>query len=125
MNENELSNIVIGAAIEVHKHLGPGLLESAYHQCLIRELSLKGIAFESEKPIPIEYKGINLDCSYRLDLMIESKLVVELKAVDSILPIHEAQMLTYLRLTGSRLGLILNFGVPIMKDGIKRVVLNL
>jgi GxxExxY protein len=125
MNENGLSNLVIGAPIEVHRHLGPGLLESAYHQCLARELSLKGIALESEKPVPIEYKGVNLDCGYRLDFVVGSKLILELKAIERILPIHEAQMLTYLRLTRCKLGLILNFGAPVLKEGIKRIVLEL
>jgi GxxExxY protein len=86
MNENELSNIVIGAAIEVHRHLGPGLLETAYHQCLAHELSLRDIAYETEKPIPLKYKGINLDCGYRLDFLIEGKLILELKAAEKVLP---------------------------------------
>ena len=125
MNENELSNIVIGAAIEVHQSLGPGLLETAYHQCLARELSLRDIAFEMEKPIPLKYKGISLDCGYRLDFLIEGKMIVELKATEKILPIHEAQMRTYLKLTGCKLGLILNFNVPVLRDGIKRLALEL
>lgn len=125
MDENELSNIVIGAAIEVHKYLGPGLLEGAYHQCLARELSLRSISFESEKPISIKYKKILLDCGYRLDFMVEGKLILELKAIDKLLPIHDAQMLTYLRLTGCKLGLILNFNVPVLREGIKRIALNL
>jgi GxxExxY protein len=125
MNENELSNVVIGGAIEIHQHLGPGLLENAYHQCLARELSLRDIEFETEKAIPLEYKGIRLDCGYRLDFLIESKLILELKAVDKILPIHEAQMLTYLKLTGCKLGLILNFNVAVLREGIKRLALDL
>lgn len=125
MNEDELSNVVIGAAIEVHRHLGPGLLETAYHQCLARELSLRKLSFETEKAIPLNYKGINLDCGYRLDFLVEGKLILELKAVEQILPIYDAQMLTYLKLTGCKLGMILNFNVPVLKDGIKRIVLDL
>jgi len=125
MNEDELSNTIIGAAIEVHRHLGPGLLETAYHQCLTCELSLRKIAFETEKSVPVEYKGVRLDCGYRLDFLVENKVVLELKAVDRLLPIHDAQMLTYLKLTGCKLGLILNFNVPVLKDGIKRVALKL
>jgi GxxExxY protein len=125
MNEDGLSNVVIGAAMEVHRHLGPGLLETAYQQCLARELSLSNIAFETEKPIPLNYKGINLECGYRLDFVVEDKLILELKSVEKLLPIHQAQMLTYLKLTGLKLGLILNFNVPVLKDGIKRIVLDL
>ena len=125
MNENELSNVVIGAAIEVHQHLGPGLLETAYHQCLAQELSLRDIAYETEKPIPLEYKGINLDCGYRLDFLIESKLILELKAVEKALPIHEAQMITYLKLTKCKLGLIFNFNAAVLREGIKRIALDL
>ena len=125
MNENELSNIVIGAAIEVHQHLGLGLLETAYHQCLARELSLRDIAYETEKPISLKYKGISLDCGYRLDFLIEGKLILELKAVEKILPIHEAQMITYLKLTECKLGLILNFNVAVLREGIKRIALDL
>ena len=125
MNENELSNIVIGAAIEVHQHLGPGLLESAYRQCLARELSLRGIAYETEKAIPLKYKDLNLDCGYRLDFLIEGKLILELKAAERMLPIHEAQMITYLKLTECKLGLILNFNVAVLRKGIKRIALNL
>lgn len=125
MNEDQLSNIVIGAAIEVHRHLGPGLLETAYHQCLARELSLRNVSFEMEKALPVNYKGILLDCGYRVDFMGENMLVLELKAVDKLLPIHDAQLLTYLKLTGCKLGLILNFNVSILKDGIKRIALDL
>jgi GxxExxY protein len=125
MNEDELSNVIIGAAIDVHRHLRPGLLETAYQQCLARELSLRNIAFETEKAIPVKYKGVNLDCGYRLDFMVEDKVILELKAVEKLLPIHDAQMLTYLKLTGSKLGILLNFNAPVMRDGIKRVVLDL
>ena len=125
MNENELSNIVIGAAIEVHQQLGPGLLETAYHQCLARELSLRSIPFETEKSIPLNYKDVSLDCGYRLDFLIDDKLILELKTVETILPIHEAQMLTYIKLTGCKLGLILNFNVAVLREGIRRLALNL
>lgn len=125
MNEDELSNIVIGAAIEVHRHLGPGLLETAYQQCLARELSLRDVSFEIEKSVPVDYKDIKLSCGYRLDFLVENKVVLELKSVDRFLPIHDAQMLTYLKLTGCKLGLILNFNVPVLKEGIKRIVLDL
>ncbi len=125
MNEDELSKVIIGAAIDVHRHLGPGLLETAYQQCLARELSLRNIAFETEKPIPVKYKGIKLDCGYRLDFMVGDKVILELKAVERLLPIHDAQMLTYLKLTGCKLGILLNFNAMVMRDGIKRVVLDL
>ena len=118
---NELSSKIIGAAIEVHKALGPGLLESAYEECLTHELSLRGLVFERQKPVPIEYKGINLDCGYRLDVVVENRIILELKACNQIEPIHEAQLLTYLKLTGIQLGLLLNFNVPVMRDGIVRL----
>ena len=118
---NELSSQVIGAAIEVHKALGPGLLESAYSTCLCTELDIRSIPYEREKPLPIEYKGNKLDCGYRLDLLVAGQLIVELKACDALLPIHEAQLLTYLRLAGIKLGLLINFNVPVLKQGIKRL----
>ncbi len=121
--EADLTSKIIAAAIEVHRALGPGLLESAYLACLVRELVLRGIPFEHEKPLPVEYKGVHLDCSYRLDLLIDGKVVVELKAVDALHPIHEAQLLTYLKLSGCRVGLLINFNVPVLKNGIKRMVL--
>ena len=120
--EKDLTHKIIGAAIEVHRALGPGLLESAYQACLAREFSLRGLPFEQEKPIPVEYKGVRLDCGYRLDFAVAGKVVVELKAVEAIHPIHEAQLLSYLKLTGYRVGLLINFNVPILKDGIKRMV---
>lgn len=123
MYEEELTNKIIGAAIEVHRALGPGLLESAYHACLAHELTLRGVPFESEKSLPVEYKGIKLDCGYRLDFMIANKVVVELKAVESVNSMHEAQLLTYLKLTGCKVGLIMNFNVAILKNGITRKVL--
>jgi GxxExxY protein len=118
---NKLMGEVIGAAIEVHKSLGPGLLESAYEECLCRELDLRNILFERQKALPIEYKGVRLDCGYRLDVVVDDRIILELKACDSLLPIHEAQLLTYLRLTGIKVGLIINFNVAVLKQGIKRL----
>ena len=123
--ENLLSNEIIGAAIEVHKGLGSGLLESAYEACLCHELTLRNIAYEKQKPVAVHYKGVKLECGYRLDVLVEGCVIIELKSVENILPIHEAQLLTYLKLTNHKLGLLLNFNVPIMKQGIKRLVLNL
>jgi GxxExxY protein len=122
MNINELTEIIIGAAIEVHKALGRGLLESAYEQCLCHELRLRGVQFERQRDLPISYKGVQLDCGYKLDLVVENIVVVELKSVDSLHPIHEAQLLTYLRLGGWNVGLLLNFNVAVLKDGIRRRV---
>jgi GxxExxY protein len=124
MRLNELSEAVIGAAIEVHKQLGAGLLESSYEQCLCRELSLRNILFACQKPLPIKYKGMTLDCGYRIDLLVEGVLVVEVKAVEKLLPIHEAQLLTYLRLGNWQLGLLINFNVEVLRLGIKRLVNN-
>ncbi len=121
MTINELSGIVIGAAIEVHKVLGPGLLESAYENCLCHELQLKNVVFERQRPLPITYKGVDLDCGYRLDVVVQGMLVIEVKACERIEPIHQAQLLTYLKLSGLSLGLLLNFNVPVMRDGIVRV----
>jgi GxxExxY protein len=121
--EKDLTEQIIGAAIEVHRKLGPGLLESVYRACLARELALRGLSFEQEKPLPVEYKGVLIDCSYRLDFVVAGKVVVEVKAVDALLPVHEAQLLTYLKLTGCRVGLLINFNVSVLKDGIKRLVL--
>jgi GxxExxY protein len=115
---------VIGACIEIHKHLGPGLLESAYEECLCYELSVRGIRFERQKPLPVRYKNVNLDCGYRLDLVVEGKIILELKTVEQLLPIHEAQLLTYLKLSGLTLGLLINFNVPVLKNGIKRIANN-
>jgi len=125
MNENDLSKLIIGAAIEVHRQLGPGLLESAYEECLAYELSQRHIPFERQKPIPVLYKEVRLDCGFKLDLLVNDLVIVELKAVDKLAPIHEAQTLTYLKLTGCKLGLLLNFNVIRLRDGIKRLVLNL
>lgn len=121
MDINNLTGQIIGAAIEVHKVLGPGLLESTYEECLCRELVLRDISFERQKEVPIEYKGCRLDCGYRLDLLVKNKLILELKVVERIEPIHEAQLITYLKLTGLNLGLLVNFNVPVLKDGIRRL----
>ncbi len=119
----ELTDRIIASAIEVHRNLGPGLLESAYEECLCHELTLREIPFERQKNLPLEYKGLKLDCGYRIDIVVDDKVVLELKCVDQILPVHEAQLLTYLKLTGMKVGLILNFKVELLKDGIKRFVL--
>ena len=121
MDINDLTREVISAAIEVHKTLGPGLLESAYEQCLCHEFDLRGISYERQKELPVEYKGVKLDCGYRLDVLVENRLIVELKACESLEKIHEAQLLTYLKLTNIRIGLLINFNVPVLKDGIKRI----
>ena len=123
MDLNEITGQIIGAAIEVHRAVGPGLLESAYEACLCHELTLRRVAFERQKPLPVEYKGVKLDCGYRLDLFVEGTVVVEIKAVETIQPIHEAQLLTYLKLGGWKLGLLINFNVPALKDGIRRRIL--
>jgi GxxExxY protein len=119
---DELSREIIGAAIEVHKHLGPGLFESAYEECLCCELGLRGIKFKRQVPLPLNYKGMNLECGYRLDLLVEDLVVVELKALEAIEPIHEAQLLTYLKLRNTWLGMIINFNVKMLKDGVRRLV---
>ena len=124
-DENELSKQIIGAAIEVHRHLGPGLLERAYQLAMMAEMDLRGLCYECEKPMPVVYKGRDLDAGFRLDLLVEGLVVVELKTVDAILPVHEAQVITYLKITGCKLGLLLNFNVAQMKEGIRRLVLNL
>jgi len=123
MEFDELSKRVIGCAIEVHRELGPGLLESTYEQCLARELSLNEISFQLQHPQPVEYKGIQLDCGYRIDILIEDELIIELKAVEEIKGIHEAQLLTYMKLAGIKTGLLMNFNVTLLKNGIKRYVL--
>ena len=120
---DSLTESVIGLAIEVHRTLGPGLLESAYQECLCYELKAKGIAFGRQVALPVVYKSVKLDCGYRMDLVVDDRLVVELKTVEKILPIHEAQLLTYLRLSGIRTGLLLNFNTAVLKNGIKRMVL--
>jgi GxxExxY protein len=120
MLDNKITQQIIGAAIEVHRQLGPGLLESAYEECLCHEFAIRKLNFERQKPIPLVYKEAKLDCGYRLDLLVEGRIVVELKSVDSLGPIHEAIILTYLKLSGQKLGLLINFNVPLLKDGIKR-----
>jgi len=125
MDENELSNKIVGAAIEVHRTLGHGLLESTYEECLCHELSLNQIPFERQAALPVVYKGIRLDCGYRVDIIVDRKVILELKSLADILPIHKAQLLTYLKLSGLKLGLLLNFNVVLMKDGINRFVKNL
>jgi GxxExxY protein len=123
MSDNNLTRDVIGAAIEVHRLLGPGLLESAYEECLARELVLRGIRFERQKPAPIVYKDVKLECGYRMDFLVDGRVVVELKAVEALAPVHEAIVLTYLRLSGCSLGLLVNFNVRILKEGIHRFIL--
>ena len=121
--EESLTEQVIGAAIEVHKRLGPGLLESAYQSCLCHELTLRQIPFRCQVDLPIIYKGVKLDCGYRIDLVVAERLVVEIKSLEKVLPVHEAQLLTYMRLSNVRVGLLINFNVPVLKDGVIRRVL--
>ena len=119
----ELTHEIRGAAIEVHRELGPGLLESAYEQCLCHELSRRRIPFQRQLDLPVEYKGLRLDCGYRIDVLVDNKVILELKAVELLAPIHEAQLMTYLKLSKMKVGLLMNFNVTLMKDGIKRIVL--
>lgn len=119
---DQITRRIIGAAIEVHRHLGPGLLESAYETCLVFELKQLGFTVEHQKSLPVVYKGMVLDCGYRLDLVVEDSVIVELKAVEQLVPIFEAQLLSYLRLTGKKVGLLINFHVAVLKNGIKRLV---
>jgi GxxExxY protein len=121
--EEQLSEAVIGAAIEVHRRLGPGLLESAYQCCLEYELTLRGIPFSRQVGLPVTYKGISLDCGYIMDLVIDGRIVLELKAVETVTELHQAQLLTYLRLSGIRVGLLINFNSVLLRDGIVRRVL--
>ena len=121
-DEDTFSKEIIGAAIEVHRNLGPGLLESAYEECLCRELAICNLTFERQKSLVISYKEVKLDCGYRLDIVVGGLVILELKAVERIEPIHEAQLLTYLKLSGLKLGILINFNVPFLKDGIKRIV---
>jgi GxxExxY protein len=125
MHVNQITGDVIGAAIEVHRCLGPGLLESAYQECLARELVLRRIPFERQRALPLEYKGIRLECGYRIDLLIAGLVVVEIKSVEAIAPVHEAQLVTYLRVRGWHVGLLINFNVVLLKNGICRRVLEL
>ena len=124
MDINEISRNVIGAAIDVHRELGPGLLESAYESCLCHELTLRGIKYARQNAISVKYKGVSLECGYRMDLLVEDKIVVELKSIDKFLPIHEAQLISYLKLSNCAVGLLINFNVLILKHGIKRKVFN-
>ncbi len=123
MEFDDLSNRVIGCAIEVHRHLGPGLLESAYEQCLAHELSRNNIGFQLELAQPVRYKDILLDCGYRIDVLVENQIIIELKSVEKLLGIHEAQLLTYMKLAEIKIGLLMNFNVTKLKEGIKRFVL--
>ena len=120
---SELTGQIIAAAVEVHRELGPGLLESAYQACMCRELSLRRIDFQTEVALPVDYRGIHLDCGYRMDLVVAGKIAVDLKSIDKIVPIHQAQLLTYLRLSGMRVGLLVNFNVSILRQGIVRRIL--
>lgn len=125
MEYDDVTKAIIGAAIEVHRAIGPGLLESAYEECLARELTLREIPFQRQVPLPIVYKGVQLDCGYRIDLLVAEQVVVEIKAVSDIETIHEAQLLTYLKLGGWKIGLLINFNVTLLKAGIRRRVLGL
>ena len=122
---NDLTRVIIGAAIEVHRSLGPGLLESAYHLCLARELQIHGIPYKYKWPIPVEYKGLRLKKTYNIDLLVDDAVVVEVKSIAELAPIHEAQLLTYMRLGGWKVGLLLNFNEVVLKRGIRRRVLDL
>jgi len=124
MQHDPLTHEIIGAAIEVHRVLGPGLLESAYEECLAHELSIRKLEFQRQVPVPVVYKGVKLECGYRIDILVAGSVVLELKSIEAIAPVHEATLLTYLRLSGNTLGLIINFNVTILKDGIRRFVLK-
>jgi len=121
---NDLTEKIIGCAIEVHRAIGPGLLESAYEECLCFELAQAGIRFERQVPLPVSYKGVKLDCGYKMDLVIEGVVIIEIKAVERLIPVHEAQLLSYLKLYDKRVGLLLNFHVPRLRDGLRRIVNN-
>jgi len=123
LKEENLTESILGAAIEVHRELGPGLLESAYEQCLCHELNTRQISFTRQVDLPVRYKQLNLDCGYRMDIVVENKVILELKSVDETSDLHKAQLLTYLKLSQKHIGLLLNFNVPKMKDGIVRLVL--
>ena len=119
---NRITEIIIGAAMAVHRELGPGLLESAYEACLAYELPERGLGVERQKALPVRYRGVNVDCGYRIDLLVEGKVIVELKAVERLEAIHKAQLLSYLKLSGCKVGLLINFNVKVLKDGIRRLV---
>ena len=122
---NRITETVIGAAIAVHRELGPGLLESAYEACLVYELAEQGLTVERQKALPVKYRGVKVDCGYRIDLLVEGKVIIELKAVARLEPIHEAQLLSYLKLSGCKVGLLINFNVKVLKNGVRRLVLGL
>jgi GxxExxY protein len=122
MTDIDLTHRIISAAIEVHRLLGPGLLESAYEECLCKEFTLRGLLYERQKPIPVVYKGAKLECGYRIDLLVEDRIVVELKAIEQIGPIHEAIVLTYPKVSGRSVGLLINFHITVLKDGIRRYI---
>ena len=124
-NLNEITRAVIGAAITVHRELGPGLLESAYEACLAYQISDIGFKLERQKAVPLKYREVFLDCGYRVDLLVEEKVIIEVKAVEKLEKIHEAQLMSYLKLTGCKVGLLINFNVRVLKNGIRRMVLNL
>ncbi|MBC8353278.1 MAG: GxxExxY protein [Planctomycetes bacterium] len=119
----ELTRDINAAAIEVHRELGPGLLESTYEECLCHELSSHGLSFRRQEPLPVVYKQVRLDCGYRMDIVVEAKVLIELKSVAALLPLHEAQLMTYLKLSGFKVGLLMNFNVELLKNGIRRRVL--
>ncbi|MFH1052581.1 MAG: GxxExxY protein [bacterium] len=123
MDLNKITELIIGRAIEVHRNLGPGLLESAYEECLSYELQKAGLSYERQKPVPVVYKDKKLECGYRIDLLIEDLVVVELKTVDEFNPVHEAQILTYLKFSNKKIGLLINFNVTMLKNGIRRFIL--
>jgi GxxExxY protein len=122
MKINEITQKIIGCAIEVHRNLGPGLLESAYEECLAFELNKEGLNFRRQQPMPVVYKEIKLDCGYRIDLLVEESIVLELKVVDEFSPVHEAQILTYMKFSNKRIGLLINFNVTVLKNGIRRFI---
>lgn len=128
MNEeerlNKITETIIGVAINIHRTLGPGLLESAYEACMVYDLSQAGLKIEQQKSLPVVYRGVQLECGYRLDLMIENEVIVEIKSIEKLLPIHKAQLMSYLKLSGCKIGLLINFNVELLKEGIQRVVNN-
>lgn len=119
---NNITDTILNAAIEVHKALGPGLLESAYEACLVYELRERGLMVEQQKPLPVTYKGVQLDCGYRMDILVNQQVLVELKAVETLAPIHQAQVLSYLKLSGIKVGLLINFNVKLLKNGVQRII---
>ena len=123
MEINQITEKIIGCAIEVHRNLGPGLLESAYEECLAFELNNAGLIFERQRPVPVIYKNIKLECGYRIDILVENKVVIELKTVDAFNPVHEAQILTYMKFAEKKIGLLINFNVTLLKNGLKRYIL--